>query len=32
MKEFFVAVVLLALFCWAGYVFVVAPTMANLGY
>lgn len=32
MKELFVAIVLLGLFCWAGWVFVIAPTMAAVGF
>jgi len=31
MKEFFVAVLLLTAFCVAGYVFVIAPTLASVG-
>ena len=32
MKEFFVAVLILGAFCLAAYIFVVAPTMANVGF
>lgn len=31
MKEAFVAVLLMALFVYAGYIFVIAPTLASLG-
>lgn len=32
MKEFFFAVVFLGLFCLAAWIFVIEPTMANVGF
>lgn len=32
MKEFFWAVIFIGLFCLAGWVFVIEPTMAAVGF
>lgn len=32
MKEFLIAALLLVLFCVAAWVFVIEPTMANVGF